>query len=105
MVLKIDFTLSGQHFQDLTADEILSFNEAVSFVIECEDQAEVDRLGIRSRRAEASRVRADRSRTNSGCRADRAAPAERAGREMIRRAASRSDNSGLLNIAPAARDR
>src|SRR5919106_1681203 len=36
MVLTVDFTLNGQQFQGL--------NEAVSFVIECEDQAEVDRL-------------------------------------------------------------
>src|ERR671918_685330 len=36
MVLTVDFTLNGQQFQGL--------NGAVSFVIECEDQAEVDRL-------------------------------------------------------------
>ena len=44
MVLTVDFTLAGQHFQALNGGPDFSFNEAVSFVIECEDQAEVDRL-------------------------------------------------------------
>jgi predicted 3-demethylubiquinone-9 3-methyltransferase (glyoxalase superfamily) len=44
MVLTVDFTLDGQHFQGLNGGPDFSFNEAVSFVIECEDQAEVDRL-------------------------------------------------------------
>ena len=44
MVLTVDFTLSGQHFEGLNGGPDFSFNEAVSFVIECEDQAEVDRL-------------------------------------------------------------
>lgn len=44
MVLTVDFTLNGQHFQGLNGGADFSFNEAVSFVIECEDQAEVDRL-------------------------------------------------------------
>jgi predicted 3-demethylubiquinone-9 3-methyltransferase (glyoxalase superfamily) len=44
MVLTVDFTLNGQHFQGLNGGPDFSFNEAVSFVIECEDQAEVDRL-------------------------------------------------------------
>ena len=44
MVLLVDFTLAGQHVQALNGGPDFRFNEAVSFVIECEDQAEVDRL-------------------------------------------------------------
>jgi predicted 3-demethylubiquinone-9 3-methyltransferase (glyoxalase superfamily) len=44
MVLTVEFTLAGQHFQALNGGPDFRFNEAVSFVIECEDQAEVDRL-------------------------------------------------------------
>ncbi len=44
MVLTVDFTLGGQKFQGLNGGPHFTFNEAVSFVIDCEDQAEVDRL-------------------------------------------------------------
>ena len=44
MVLTVDFTLNGQRFQGLNGGPEFDFNEAVSFVIECEDQTEVDRL-------------------------------------------------------------
>src|SRR5918999_6037942 len=44
MVLTVDFTLAGQKFQGLNGGPDFNFNEAVSFVIECDDQAEVDRL-------------------------------------------------------------
>jgi predicted 3-demethylubiquinone-9 3-methyltransferase (glyoxalase superfamily) len=44
MVLTVDFTLNGLHYQGLNGGPDFRFNEAVSFVIECEDQAEVDRL-------------------------------------------------------------
>ncbi len=44
MVLTVDFTLNGQRFLGLNGGPEFNFNEAVSFVIECEDQAEVDRL-------------------------------------------------------------
>src|ERR687892_1886137 len=44
MVLTVDFTLNGQRFQGLNGGPEFLFNEAVSFVIECEDQAEVDRV-------------------------------------------------------------
>ena len=44
MVLVVDFTLAGQQFQGLNGGPEFNFNEAISFVIDCEDQAEVDRL-------------------------------------------------------------
>jgi predicted 3-demethylubiquinone-9 3-methyltransferase (glyoxalase superfamily) len=44
MVLVVDFTVGGQQFQALNGGPDFQFNEAVSFVIECDDQAEVDRL-------------------------------------------------------------
>lgn len=43
-VLTVDFTLAGQPFQGLDGGPDFKFNEAVSFVINCDDQAEVDRL-------------------------------------------------------------
>jgi predicted 3-demethylubiquinone-9 3-methyltransferase (glyoxalase superfamily) len=43
-VLLVEFTLAGQAFQALNGGPAFKFNEAVSFVIDCEDQAEVDRL-------------------------------------------------------------
>ena len=43
-VLTVDFTFGGQQFQGLNGGPEFKFNEAVSFVVECEDQAEVDRL-------------------------------------------------------------
>jgi predicted 3-demethylubiquinone-9 3-methyltransferase (glyoxalase superfamily) len=44
MVMTVDFTLGGQHVQGLNGGPEFHFNESVSFVLECEDQAEVDRL-------------------------------------------------------------
>ena len=44
MVLTIDFTVAGQKLQGLNGGSDFSFNEAVSMVVECDDQAEVDRL-------------------------------------------------------------
>jgi predicted 3-demethylubiquinone-9 3-methyltransferase (glyoxalase superfamily) len=44
MILTVDFTVAGQEFQGLNGGPDFTFNESVSFVIECEDQAEVDRL-------------------------------------------------------------
>jgi predicted 3-demethylubiquinone-9 3-methyltransferase (glyoxalase superfamily) len=43
-LLTVDFTLAGQRFQGLNGGPDFRFSEAVSFVIECADQAEVDRL-------------------------------------------------------------
>jgi predicted 3-demethylubiquinone-9 3-methyltransferase (glyoxalase superfamily) len=44
MPLLVDFTLAGQHVQGLNGGPDFNFNESISLVIECEDQAEVDRL-------------------------------------------------------------
>jgi predicted 3-demethylubiquinone-9 3-methyltransferase (glyoxalase superfamily) len=44
MPLLVEFTLAGQQFQGLNGGPDFQFSEAVSFVIDCEDQAEVDRL-------------------------------------------------------------
>ena len=44
MVLLVDFTVAGQQLQGLDGGPDFTFNEAISLVIECEDQAEVDRL-------------------------------------------------------------
>jgi predicted 3-demethylubiquinone-9 3-methyltransferase (glyoxalase superfamily) len=43
-VLVVDFTLAGQRVQGLNGGPDFRFNEAISLVIECDDQAEVDRL-------------------------------------------------------------
>ena len=43
-VLVVDFTLAGQRFTALNGGPDFAFTEAVSFVIDCEDQGEVDRL-------------------------------------------------------------
>lgn len=41
-ILTIDFILAGQHFVAINAGPDFKFNEAVSFSIECSDQAEID---------------------------------------------------------------
>lgn len=43
-VLTVDFTLAGQQFIGLNGGPEFPFTEAVSFAIDCEDQAEVDRF-------------------------------------------------------------
>ena len=44
MVLTVDFTLGGQRFQGLNGGPEFTFSEATSIVVECDSQAEVDRL-------------------------------------------------------------
>ena len=44
MVLTVAFTLAGQEFQGLNGGSDFKFNEAISFSVDCADQAEVDRL-------------------------------------------------------------
>ena len=43
-VITVDFTLAGRQYQVLNGGPGFPFTEAVSFMIHCEDQAEVDRL-------------------------------------------------------------
>jgi predicted 3-demethylubiquinone-9 3-methyltransferase (glyoxalase superfamily) len=40
----VEFTLIGQPFMAISAGPLDPFNHAVSFIVECEDQAEIDRL-------------------------------------------------------------
>lgn len=42
-VVFIEFELNGRTFQAINGDDQFPFNEAVSFSVECADQAEVDR--------------------------------------------------------------
>jgi predicted 3-demethylubiquinone-9 3-methyltransferase (glyoxalase superfamily) len=44
MVLTVDFMLLGNRVQGLNGGADFQFNEAISFVVECDDQDEVDRL-------------------------------------------------------------
>jgi predicted 3-demethylubiquinone-9 3-methyltransferase (glyoxalase superfamily) len=41
-VLTIEFDLEGQHFAALNGGPIFTFSEAISFVVDCMDQEEVD---------------------------------------------------------------
>jgi len=43
-VLLVEFTIGGSRYTALNGGPYFTFNEAVSLQIECEDQAEVDRL-------------------------------------------------------------
>ena len=43
-VLLVDFTLAGQKYSGLNGGPEFKFSEAVSFIVHCEDQQEVDRL-------------------------------------------------------------
>ncbi len=40
----VEFTLAGQQFMAISAGPLDSFNHSISFIVNCEDQAEVDRL-------------------------------------------------------------
>lgn len=42
-VTVVDFTLFGQPFQAITARPHHDFNDAISIVVLCDDQAELDR--------------------------------------------------------------
>lgn len=43
-VLLVNFTVAGQKFLGLNGGPHFKFTEAVSFIIDCEDQAEIDHL-------------------------------------------------------------
>lgn len=40
----VDFTLAGQQFQAISAGTLDPFNHSISFVINCDTQAEIDKL-------------------------------------------------------------
>src|SRR5512139_3141176 len=40
----VEFTLAGQQFQAISAGPLDPFNHAISFIVNCKDQAEIDRL-------------------------------------------------------------
>ncbi|MEO8540030.1 MAG: VOC family protein [bacterium] len=40
----VDFTLAGQPFQAINAGPLDDFNHSISFVLECDTQAEIDRF-------------------------------------------------------------
>lgn len=42
-VVTVDFTLDGQPFVGINGGPAFTFSEAVSFMVECQDQTEVDR--------------------------------------------------------------
>lgn len=39
----VEFTLAGQRFEAISAGPMEPFNHAISFLVECDDQAEIDR--------------------------------------------------------------
>ena len=43
MVMTVEFALDGREFLALNGGPEFAFNEAISFQVDCEDQAEVDR--------------------------------------------------------------
>jgi predicted 3-demethylubiquinone-9 3-methyltransferase (glyoxalase superfamily) len=43
-VMVVEFTLAGQKFMTINGGPLFKPNEAISFVVDCDDQAEVDRL-------------------------------------------------------------
>ncbi|MDB5484936.1 MAG: 3-demethylubiquinone-9 3-methyltransferase [Tardiphaga sp.] len=43
-VLVVNFELAGQSYMALNGNQPNAFSQAVSFMVDCEDQAEVDRL-------------------------------------------------------------
>ena len=61
-VLTVDFELAGQPFMGLNGGPDFRFNEAISFTIDCQDQAEVIATGRRSSRAAANTASAVGSR-------------------------------------------
>ena len=62
----VDFTLFGQRFQAISAGPHHEFNDAVSIVVECDDQAELDRYWNRLLAVGGRRRRAAGSSTDSG---------------------------------------
>jgi uncharacterized glyoxalase superfamily protein PhnB len=66
MVMTVEFDLNGQRFVGINGGPQFKFDEAVSFMITCEDQTRSTTTGRSSPRA-ARKARAAGSRTASGC--------------------------------------
>ena len=54
----MEFDLDGERFTALNGGPMFKFTEAVSFVVHCKDQADVDSIGTRSPATAARRVSA-----------------------------------------------
>jgi predicted 3-demethylubiquinone-9 3-methyltransferase (glyoxalase superfamily) len=63
----VDFMLFGQRFQAITAGPHHEFNDAISIVVLCDDQAELDRYWDALLQGGGSPRRAGGSSTASGC--------------------------------------
>ncbi len=96
-VLVVDFTLAGQRFMALNGGMKMEYTHAVSFMIDCADQAEVDRLWdallADGGKAEQCGWLKDRLRRVVADRADRAAKISRR-RGYRRRAARHAGDAG-----------
>jgi predicted 3-demethylubiquinone-9 3-methyltransferase (glyoxalase superfamily) len=79
-VLIVEFTLAGQKFVGLNGGPLFKFNEAVSFQIHTEDQAETDRDRQAFGGARGGAVRWVKDR--SACPADRSQPVAPAARRL-----------------------
>ena len=64
--MTVKFELDGQEFVALNGGPDFTFNEAISFQVDCEDQEEVDRFW-RTLAEAARRARAAGSRTATAC--------------------------------------
>ena len=67
-VLAMDFTIEGRAFKALNGGPHFKFNEAVSFFVECKDQAEVDMFWDKLTADGGAPRDAAGSRTSSACR-------------------------------------
>ena len=68
MVLTVDFVLDGQDYTAINGGPQFTFNEAISLLINCADQDEVDYYWEQARPRAARRASAAGSRTGTACR-------------------------------------
>ena len=67
-VMIATFQIEGQEFAVLNGGPAFKFTEAISFVVNCETQEEVDEYGKNSLRGAGKRWNAGGSKTSLGCR-------------------------------------
>ena len=72
--MTVEFELDGHTFTALNGGPVFRFNEAISFQVNCETQAEIDYFWEKLSGAGTRRARAAGSRTGSACRG-RSSPA------------------------------